>query len=127
MRKCFKSLVTAVLLASGVLSMPTVEAGEIFPAIDVIEQPGQTLMIRSGSSQAIVFYEEIGAFFDLTMLMTGSENEVLRARVQLSDGQGHAMIMNSADGATRDRFTFRRNGGQILVTGAELDTRRAGL
>ncbi len=101
-------------------------AGEFSPSMQVIEEPGQTLSVESGGATAVVFFEDHGEFYDLTMLMQDAgEDEVLRARVQLADGQGHAMILNSSDG--RDRFIFRRSGTQILVIGTVLGQRRAGL
>ena len=126
MRKFLTSL-GMLAMCIGVLTAPAPSiAGDFAPEISVIDQPGQTLIVRCGPSEAIVFYERRGQLFELTIVMNG-DGEVLRARIPLADGQGHAMILNSEDGTRRDRFTIRRNGDQILVTGTPLGSLKAEL
>ncbi|MEM9369783.1 MAG: hypothetical protein AAGA26_01370 [Pseudomonadota bacterium] len=126
MRK-FLTSVGMMAMCVGFLSPVTpTAAGDFSPEISVIDQPGQTLIVRCGPSEAIVFYERRGQLFELTVVMTG-DGEVLRARIPLADGQGHAMILNSEDGTRRDRFTMRRSGNQILVTGKPLGSLKAEL
>ncbi|MBY8976503.1 hypothetical protein KHP62_11840 [Rhodobacteraceae bacterium NNCM2] len=115
----------ALLFLSAGLAQPSA-AQEFSPDLKIIDQPGQTLLVESGPAQAVVFFEEKGEVFDLTLVMSGGDDdEVLRARVGLVDGQKHAMILRSTD--RRDRFTFQRSGSRIYVTGTELGGRHAGL
>ncbi|MEM7239905.1 MAG: hypothetical protein AAF317_02950 [Pseudomonadota bacterium] len=126
MRKFLTSLGLFAVCA-GVFGAPSTGlTGEFAPQINVIDRPGQTLVVRCGLSEAIVFFERRGQLLELTMVLNGGD-EMLRTRIQLEDGQGHAMILNSEDGTRRDRFTVRRNGDQILITGTPLGSLKAEL
>ncbi|MEM9369918.1 MAG: hypothetical protein AAGA26_02045 [Pseudomonadota bacterium] len=126
MRKFLTSLGMMAMCVGFLSPVTPTAAGDFAPEISVIDQPGQTLIVRCGPSEAIVFYERRGQLFELTVVMNG-DGEVLRARIPLADGQGHAMILNSEDGTRRDRFTMRRSGNQILITGTPLGSLKAEL
>lgn len=117
----FTTVLSAILTFT---HMPNAVAEDLFaPNIAVLDRPGEPAWVEIGGSTAIASYNEVdGAFVLTTLLRRGAEGEVLRGRVLLSDGQGHQMILNSEDGSTRDRFTFRRAGAKVLITGTALGT-----
>ena len=107
-----------------ILVSQTVSADEFAPHIAVLDRPGEPAWLEIGGSTAIASYTEVdGVFILTTLLRNGSDGEILRGRVALTDGQGHQMILNSEDGLNRDRFTFRRAGGTVMITGAALGSR----
>lgn len=103
-------------------------AGEHAVNYQLLENEGQVVTASAGASRAVVSFEAVDGELILTALLSnGAQREELRGRIGLSDGQGHAFIVNSTDGLSRDRFMFQRSGSTILVTSTSLGLRQAEL
>ncbi|MEM7058457.1 MAG: hypothetical protein AAF557_12760 [Pseudomonadota bacterium] len=81
---------------------------------------GDTAQMNVGESQAIAFYTTDRKGMRVTMVFTDSEGETMRTRILLDDGQTHAIVFDaSEDFEDGYRFSFRRNGDTVEMTGED--------
>ena len=107
----FRALCFAVLTAAAVLpaqadnQLATIHAGD-------------TAQMAVGDTQAIAFYTTDRKGMQVMMVFTDAEGDVLRTRVRLDDGQEHSIILDGEDVDEASRFSFRRAGDTVEMTGA---------
>jgi len=80
---------------------------------------GDTAQMAVGDTQAIAFYTTDRKGMRVTMVFTDSDGETLRTRILLDDGQSHAVVLDASEDDEGYRFSFRRDGSTVEMTGVD--------
>ena len=86
-----------------------------------LSSPRETVQISANAGDLLAYFERAGNEFDVTLLFTDRDGDVLRSRISLEDDQRHSVTLSDHDNLTRSTYALHRKDERIEVSVQEFD------